>query len=747
VRSRPFMTTLVAAALTVSMTSAGAPAARERPAAGKRPRIGLALSGGGARGAAHIGVLKVLEELRVPVDLIAGTSMGAIVGGLYAAGMAPQDIEEVLETVDWVDAFSDRIPREDRSFRRKRDDDLYLVRNRPGLRGLELKFPRGVLEGQKIELLLKRLTLPVVDVRDFDDLPIPYRAIAADIVDDGKVVLGEGDLALAIRASMSIPVVFAPREIGGRLLVDGGITANLPIETVREMGADVIIAVDISTPLLEREEIESVISISDQLLTILTRRGTEEQIATLDGDDLLIEPDLGDITTMSFDRAADAVPTGLEAAREAAGRLRELSVTEAEYGSYREGLERPAPDLVIDGIRVINDSRLSEEVITSRIDIEAGEPLDVERLEKDLEEIYGLELFESVYYDIEFEPGGTVLVVTVRENSWGPNYVQTGLAVFEDFEGPNFNLAGAYTRTAVNGLGAEWRTGGQIGREPGVFSEFYQPLEPDLDWFAQVKVFLGEYAENIFDGDGKNLAQLGVTRSGAVLSAGRELGTWGELRAGLLRESGRITVQIGDPSIPEVDYENAEFFARFYIDELDNLRFPRSGWMMRLSGSSASKDLGADEEYEQGTAEGALALTSGRYTLALGGEFSTTRDSDAPFQRLFRLGGFTRISGLEYDELAGQHAALVDAGIYGRIGGLALLTVYGGLSLEYGNVYGRREEITLDSGILGGSVFIGVDTLIGPLYVAYGIAEGGRDNVYVVLGQSFRRTARSFWSP
>ena len=280
------------------------------PAMGARPKVGLALSGGGARGVAHIGVLKVLEERRIPVDYIAGTSMGSIVGGLYASGMSAQELETLVTRIDWADAFSDWIPRKDRSFRRKRDDDLYLVKNKPGISGLRLKFPPGIIDGQKIDLLLKRCSLPVVGVRDFDDLAIPFRAVAADLVTGEAVVLGRGDLALAMRASMSIPIVFAPREVDGRLLADGGISKNLPIDVVRGMGADIVIAVDISTPLQNREQLQSVLAITDQLTGIMTRRDVDEQIASLSEDDVFIQPDLGDITTASFGRAGDAVPAG-----------------------------------------------------------------------------------------------------------------------------------------------------------------------------------------------------------------------------------------------------------------------------------------------------------------------------------------------------------------------------------------------------------------------------------------------------
>lgn len=716
--------------------------------AASSPRIGLALSGGGARGAAHIGVLKVLEEMRIPIDCIAGTSMGSIVGGMYALGMTPAEIEELVATIDWSDAFVDGIPRGGRSFRRKRDDDFYLVRRRPGISGFTLRFPPGILTGQKIDLLLKRHTLPVAAVRDFDDLGIPYRAVATDIETGGQLVLAGGDLALAIRASMSIPIVFAPREIGGRLLVDGGIANNLPIDVVREMGADIVIAVDISTPLAGRDEIVSVLDITDQITTILTRRNIDMQIGTLAGGDILIQPDLGDITTASFGRAAEAVPVGYAAADTIRDRLAHLSVSTGEYAAFERNRRRllPAEPAEIDGVRIVNDSRLADGVITRRLEVEAGKPIEVDRLEAKLGRLYGLELFESVYYDVSTEDGRNILNVTARENSWGPNYVQLGVAVFDDYEQPNFNLALAYTRTAINRLGGEWRSGIQFGQEPGAFTEMYQPLEPALKYFAHMRASIGEDAANIFDAHGNRLMQFGIRRGGVEAALGRELGAWGELRAGLIRESGRITVQTGDPEIPDEEFDTGEIFAQFFVDKLDAVTFPRSGWSLRLRGTAGLEDLGSDKEFRQGTLEGSAALPVGRFTALLGAQAATTHENDAPFVNRFRLGGFARLSGLEEDELIGQHAGLLLGAFYLHVRDVVGAPFFAGGTVEYGNVYQRRSDITPDSGIVTGSVFVGIDTPIGPLCVAYGVAEGGRTNYYISLGQALARHRAGLWN-
>ena len=700
-----------------------------------RPRIGLALSGGGARGAAHIGVLKVLERYRIPVDYIAGTSMGSIVGGMYATGMSTNELEEMISRIDWADAFSDMIPRRDRSFRRKRDDDLYLVKNKPGISGLKLRFPPGLLDGQKIDLLLKRYTLPVVDIRNFDDLSIPFRAVASDLESGNPVVMECGDLALAMRASMSIPIAFSPREIEGRLLVDGGVSSNLPIDVVRSMGADVVIAVDISTPLQTRDELTSVLSVTSQITSILTRRNTDLQIASLKEEDIFILPDLGDITTASFDRAAEAIPAGIAAAEAVRGKLEILSLSEQEYESHIAGRARRRSHLIIDDVRINNRSRISDEVISARLDIEKGKPLDTDRLERDLDQIFGLELFESAYYDVAYEADSTVLDVSLRERSWGPNYLQFGIAIYEDFEGPNFNLSAAYTRTAVNRLNGEWRTALQIGQEPGIHTEFYQPLDNKLHYFVHPHAAIDEKADNVFDSDGNKISELNILRYGAGLAVGRELGTWGEIRAGILREGGEITGQVSDADFPDVFFDTGEMFLQFFVDELDDLNFPSSGGSLRIKLTAARENIGSDLDYDQGIVDGSYALSIGRNTGFFRGFFATTLDGDSPYQSLFRLGGFMRLSGLEQNELRGQHAALLSGMLYRRIIELSLLTLYAGLSVEYGNVFQERDHIQYDSGIAAGSLFFGLDTMIGPIYIAYGITEGDRQNYYLFLGR------------
>ncbi|MGE5177933.1 MAG: patatin-like phospholipase family protein [Bacteroidota bacterium] len=737
-RGRRRLLPLICAAVLAYLPPSHALASATPAPSPSRPRIGLALSGGGARGIAHVGVLQVLEEHRIPVDFIAGSSMGAVVGGLYASGLSPAELDSAISAIDWMEAFADRIPRRDRSFRRKRDDDLYLVKHKPGLREGRLRFPPGMLDGQRIDLLLKRLSLPMVTVRDFDSLAVPYRAVAADIVTGEAVVLDHGDLALAMRSSMSIPAVFAPREIDGRLLVDGGVTNNFPIDQVRRMGADVVIAVDIATPPQKREDLESVFQIALQVAMMTSDRNKELQIASLGPGDVFIRPDLGKITVASFDRADEAIPIGREAAHAALPSLERLAVSEEEYRAYqsrRAARVAAAGVPTLDAVQLVNRSRLDDAVLTSRLDASSGAPLDVARLEKSLDQLYGLELFESVAYDVAPGPRGHELTVTARERAWGPNYLQGGVAVFDDFEGPNFNAALAYSRTAINRRNGEWRTGVQVGQEPGAWTELYQPVDRGLRWFVDLELSAIERAWNVFDGNGHKLSELGIRQYGGALAIGREMGTWGEVRTGIVREGGRIRVQVGDPDAPSTHFDKGEAFAQLFVDRLDEVAFPHHGATLRVRGSAGLDALGSTVEYEQALVEGSLAATRRRTTALIGGLFGTTRDSDAPLESRFRLGGLGRLSGLEQDELVGQHAALLRFMVFRPVLSLGPLAVNAGLSAEYGNVFQSRSDIALDHGIAAGSAFVGADTPLGPLCIAYGRAERGRDNYYLTLGQ------------
>ena len=705
-----------------------------------RPKICLVLSGGGARGAAHIGVIELLEEMHVPIDCITGTSMGSIVGGLYASGMSTAEIKEALATIDWEDAFTDNIPREDRSFRRKRDDDLYLIKHKPGIGDDgKIKLPTGFLQGQKIDLIFKELALPVSDIRDFDELSIPFRAVATDIATGEAVVLSSGDLAKSMRASMSVPSIFAPVEMGGRLLVDGGVSNNLPVDVARDMGADIVIAVDISTPLKKREELTSAVSITAQLTGILTRRNTEAQIATLSGKDILIVPDLMGISSADFAESGQAVPRGRIAAEQHREKLAGLAMGPADYADLIRALpERKTTVPVIDFVKLDNKSRVSDAVIMARLHVKTGEPLDIQALEHDIGRIYGLELFSNVDYEVVGEEGKHGLLIHAKERSWGPNYLQLGLELGDNFKGESaYNFGGAYTRTAINRLNGEWRTAGQIGENPIISTEIFQPLDVGSRYFINPRLFYAKGNYYVFSPDGDILAQYRVSRFGIDIGGGREFGAWGEARLGYRRYAGDVEIRIGEPTLTGGNFNSGELYGQLSVDKLDDINFPRAGYTGSLEYLWSDTALGADSDFDQILFNGGIAYTWDRNTLLAAATFYITPDNDAPVQNLFRLGGLFKLSGYQMDELSGQQLGLMRLFYMRRIGNFNLVPTYLGASLEAGNTWQDTDDIEFSNLIGAGSLFIGLDTFIGPLYIAYGVAENSHDSFYLYLGKIF----------
>jgi NTE family protein len=712
-----------------------------------RPRIGLALSGGGARGAAHVGVLKEIERLRIPIDYIAGTSMGAVVGGLYAAGLGPAEIERAIEDIDWVDIFEDESPRPERRFRRKQDDLLFLLKQRPGVkeREREVNLVPALIQGQKLDLTLRRLTLSVAEVTDFDALRIPFRAVATDVVTGRPAILGSGDLAEAIRASMAIPAVFAPVAIGDQLLVDGGIAMNLPVAAVRAMGADVVIAVDISGPRRGKEEIANALQMLDQIASLVTWRNTEEQLATLTGRDVLIVPTLGDkVLAGDFDKLIEAVAIGEQAAKAEDAALARLSLTEPAYAAYRARHPSPADAVAtVDYVRVENDSGLSDEVIESRLDIRPGVPLDTDRIERDLARIYDQDNFEQVSYRLERDGERTGVVVSAKEKTWGTSSLQGGLELSSTLDGDSFfNIGAAYTLMPVNRWNGEWRTLLRLGNEPALFTELYQPLDPREEWYVSLGAGYLSNKVSLYTGRSSKAPEVeyDLTRLGAAVELGRNLGRWGRTALTYRYFAGDADVWVGDPSYRGYSFRQGDLSLSLAVDTMDNLGFPTDGYNGFVNAMISREGLGADQSYTQ-LGLGLLGARSfGRNAFNLGLRLRGTLDEDAPIQGLYRTGGFLNLSGFNQNQLSGQQEGLVRLA-YLRDLGTRLVATYLGASLEWGGVWQGTNDIGFDGTILAGSLFVGADTPLGPVYAAYGRAEGGESAIYFFLGKpwSIRR--------
>ena len=703
----------------------------------ERPKIGLVLAGGGAKGAAHVGVLKVLEEMRIPVDYIAGTSMGSVIGGLYASGMRPDDIEREIQQIDWVDVFIDEPKREDRSFRRKSDDYLYLFAAKPGFNWGKVELPLAYVHGQKFDLQLNRLTVGVSQTKDFDQLPIPYRAVATDLETGKEVILGSGSLARSIRASMAVPGAFDPVVIDDKLLVDGGLANNIPVSVAKAMGADIIIVSDLGSDLLTREQITSALSVAGQLVNFLFALNSIEQLKSLGPQDVHIVSRLGDIGAGSFGRIKEAIPLGEKAAREATNSLRRYSLSPEQYRQHVAARQSPRLDApTVAYIRIENNSKVGDEVISSKITLKPGDKLDIPRLERDIQQVYGLEIFETVRYELVEENGKAGIIIQAKQKPWGPGYLQAGLITSSNFEGDSaFRFGVALTQTEINALNGEWRLAAQVGDDPGIAIEWFQPLDPAANWFVHGKIGYSTQNFNLYDSDGVRYAEAYASGYELSAAAGMQFGTWGEARLGYHRASGNIEISTG-PKTPDQDFDTSQFFLRFTSDKLDNVNFPNKGQISRLEYQMSRESFGDDADYDQVSGNFLLAYSWGHNTLLPSLSLRTTVSGDAPIQGLYRLGGFLNLSGYEEGELTGQNAGLARLIYMRRLTDFQFFKSYAGASLEWGNTWQDVGDIG-DDLIFGGSAFVGADTPIGPVYLGYGHADGGDHSLYLFLGPLF----------
>ena len=714
-----------------------------------RPRICLVLSGGGARGMAHIGVLKILEDLKIPIDCIAGTSMGAIVGGLYASGMTAADIDATMRSLDWQEAFRDAPPRRDLAFRRKQDDRNFLVRLPLGLQHRKILLPKGFIQGQKLQETLRQLTLPFSSSTDFDLLPTPFRAVATDLETGNAVVMDKGDLAIAMRASMSAPGVFAPVELNDRLLVDGGLAENLPVNVARAMHADVLIVSDVSFPLQPRAALDSALSISNQMLAILVRKDSDRQRASLSPQDILIEPNLGSAPATDFTSPSAVIARGEDAAREAVAKLSAYAVGDNAYRDYLARRAAREPGLPpIKFVRVDEQSKRYEKTILAEMQPLVGQPLDLDQVGKRITDLYGLGTFETLDYTLVEQGEGadeeSGLEVRARRKSWGPNYLRFGLNLEDDFQGNSrYNAAARFVLTEINDLGAELLTDLQIGSDPKIVSEFYQPLNASRTWFvapsARIEARdLPIYTKNLLVADFRD------REVEADLDVGRNLGNWGEIRTGIHRINGLTRVRLGDPTLVEQQYNIGEFFFKFSYDRLDNIHFPREGQTFNLSWDANRTDLGADVASDKTQADWLAATSRGRNTILFWTSAGTTLDGNFKPNALpefYSLGGFFNLSGLAPGSLIGPHYAISRAIYFRKIGrggeGFFEFPAYIGMSLEVGNTWEHRGDVNFGSAHKDASLFLAFDTFLGPVYLGSGYDTSGTAAYYLFLGRSF----------
>ncbi|MCB5359608.1 patatin-like phospholipase family protein [Vibrio lentus] len=737
----------------------------------KRPTVAVVLAGGGAKGAAHIGVLKALEEMQIPVDYITGTSMGAYVGGLYATGMSADEIESFIYTVDWNRGYRDRVNRSDRRVRDKEYEDRYQLNTDLGLGWGEIKARKGVVQGQNMLRILRETTGNLSPLDSFDNLAIPYRSVATDIIDLEEVVIDHGHLVDAMMASMSVPGALPPYEVEGRMLVDGGVTNNMPVDVARAMGADIVIAVDISTNYKSKEDFTNFLAAADQLSNYLVQRSTQEQAATLTDDDFFLRPDVGQMETTDFDKMPTAYHAGYEATRQYRDQLSKLALSNADYQHYIDDKQKARKQLkhgdktVVDKVVINNNTHYSDKLIANRLNLDSGKVLKTSEIESQVKDLYALDRFELVTYEFDNVDGEDQLQVDVNEKSWGPNYLNFRFYLEDDFATESqYSIGMSANFTDINSHGAELRTNVEMGTDKLIEAELYSPFFSSQKLFTSASLVYSNQKRNLpANIDDIEEPTLDVTKDYlpmtyqeyiGELALGYQPTLWQEFKVGARYTDGDIEVA-SLPSLGSGGYTRIGGFMSYRLDTLDNFSLPTKGYFVDLEYLISHDDFDndsslADSEFNSESdtvyeisANFMAAQSIEKHTLVAKFDFGMVESKNSVFPiDPKELGGFLNLSGIPRNSLIGQNLA------YGSLiyrykwfendFGLFESPFYIGASLEHGGVWSNN-DLSLDEAPMftAGSLFAGVDSPIGPIILAYGKTEGNYDSVYLIIGTSY----------
>lgn len=741
------MRPILLAALAASCLQSAGAVAEGAPAEGGtselRPGVALVLSGGGARGVAHLGVLKVLEELRVPVDCVVGTSMGAIVGGAYASGMPLDEMEHRVRAADWTEMFQNALPRDRQPFREKQDAAGNRAAITLGWGAGGFLMPQSAIAGQQLDRFLTGLAGDAESLSGFDTLALPYRAIATDLESGAMVVINDGPLWRAMRASMAVPGVFLPIEHRGRLLVDGGLVMNLPVDIGRELCGGRVIAVNLGTPPLGRERLTTATEIVLQAINLALEQNVQQQLGRLDADDALVQVDLGDITSRDFDRVLETIPLGEQAARAATASLARFAVDEASYAQWQARrqlrLLRPAP--VITAVEVEGARHVPPRGVLAGLRQRTGLALDAAVLEEDLESLYVQGDFERLRYRVERDGAYGRLKVEAVDKSWGPNYLRFGGGLAADLQGDGaVALFAGLSRRWINDWEGRLNVDLQVGTTNRLRGELFQPLGLKSRWFLAPALQAGSRTVPVYQ-DGRKVADFRVRERSAGLDLGYEAGAWGELRVGLHRGREKADIVSGAAVYPGQSVAQGKLRLSAVLDRLDSPFFPRRGYSARLLGEWHDGRFGSDLDYRYAEFDASWAGSGGPHTLMLGLTVAGSPDRELPSAGRYTLGGLFRLSGYRYGELAADQVVLASASYYRRISTLPEALgrgVYLGGTVEWGSLRNYALDADSPGSRSSMSLFLGADTVLGPLYVGMAYASRvGEPRYYLLFGQPY----------
>lgn len=702
-----------------------------------RPKIGLVLGGGGAAGVSHVGVLKVLEENNIPIDMIAGNSMGAIVGSLYASGMSVEELDKTARTLDWLALFNDQQSHQDKSYRQKQTSSEFFTSGELGIGGGSVKLPSGLIDGQKLIFELRRLLAPVQHIGNFDQLPIPFRAVATDIKTGETVVLKSGNLATAVRASMSIPGLFSPVTINGRSLVDGLVSNNLPVDIAQQMGADILIVSRI--PPSKEKPINSVLDVAVRSMDILMNRVTDDQVAKIGKQDILIIPQTQDIGNLDFDRVDETIPLGEKGARQQTAALQKLAKRLQQDNSPTIAKPKTDSSIQIAKIVIKNGSKLDDQLLHDRLNIKVGETLDFDKLQDGLNEIYGLGYFSLVDYQLTKLQGNQhTLTVGAREAEEGNQRLRFGFSLADDFDGNAQYQAGVqYIKKGITDKGTELRTGLVIGEKLRAEVELHHPLHDEKQTFFEPKVWIQESDLNVISG-GSNVAEVRARKAGVQLEVGRALGKTEEVRAGVFYEKLKPELKTGAVTLPEDDPTYAGIRLQYNVDTLDSINFPTQGGRFKAQYTRGFDELGSDQDYDNVKLEGEKVWALGKHRIISSGELSATLNDNVRLVENSSFSNVGRLSGAEIGSDLGNYSFNTSVGYMRQLASVPQFAeFYVGGAVGLGNVWQNKDDVDFKDLDSGASVFVGAETSLGPVFLGLRKSEGDDLEPYFNFGRSF----------
>jgi NTE family protein len=702
-----------------------------------RQKIGLVLEGGGALGLAHIGVLQWLYQHHVPVDLVAGTSMGGLVGGFYATGHSPDEIQQLIQTVNWDQALSGQLPFRDLSYRRKEDAVEFPTRIEFGLRhGVQL--PAGFNAGQEVSFILDRVTLAYSEVKSFNDLPTPFACVATELNSGKQHVFHDGSLSLALRATMSLPGIFTPVRSGNNVYADGGLLNNLPVDVAKDMGAQLTIAVYLQTDSFNAQQPLNTFSVLGQSLSVMI---AANELKSMQMADVLVTVPLQKYDALAYDKAAEMIHLGYEAAEGKSAILSKLAVDDSAWKQYveqREGRIRQTP--IPQFIAVTGTSPHLQSRIQRRLGPDVGKPVDNVNLEQQFTRIAGTGRFASLSYGLTEKDGKPGLLVTALEKPYSPPIVRPLILI----DGTNYNevlfSAGArITFLDWGSFGSELRNDVVAGSIYRLSSEYYHPFSPSTHFFIAPQVTLDTekfyfYFDNHID------SQYRKRQFGGALDVGYTFGAHAEARVGYQSAYQRYSPVIGDTVIYPIQSGRIGVSRLHYdLNLTDDPVLPMRGMSATYRGEWWDANTGTNKPFPLTELRTRflfpLNTKSSAYLTAAGGSTLGYENTGIP---PFSLGGGVQLSAFGENELITNQYYLFQTGYIRTLarlppflgGNISLLTTY-----EAGKTFFLPNEPSVP---MDGVVGIVIKTAVGPFEIA-GAAGNGKDHrkIFFQLGRLF----------